>query len=151
MGIQGVASHRFARVLASFVALALVSGRAEYSAGTKEWEDKASSSPITSIPQTQFAPALRLKAVKFSTRSFSVIYLKDGRVIALDCVNATKDYVQGRALVAGGARIKPGQLADADIPLKEMEAVGPVLYAARNGVIKLKLLNVSPEKHGLTC
>lgn len=32
-------------------------------------------------------------------RSFSVIYLKQGRVIALDCVNATKDYVQGRKLV----------------------------------------------------
>jgi 3-phenylpropionate/trans-cinnamate dioxygenase ferredoxin reductase component len=56
-------------------------------------------------------------------RSFSVIYLKDGRVVALDCVNATKDYVQGRALVAGGVRINPGQLADTDIPLKEMAAV----------------------------
>src|SRR5205085_382390 len=34
-----------------------------------------------------------------STRSFSIVYLRGGRVIALDCVNATKDYVQGRALV----------------------------------------------------
>jgi 3-phenylpropionate/trans-cinnamate dioxygenase ferredoxin reductase subunit len=34
-----------------------------------------------------------------ASRSFSVIYLKEGRVIALDCVNATKDYVQGRKLV----------------------------------------------------
>ncbi|WP_271184826.1 NAD(P)/FAD-dependent oxidoreductase, partial [Novosphingobium resinovorum] len=32
-------------------------------------------------------------------RSFSVVYLKDGRVVALDCVNKVKDYVQGRKLV----------------------------------------------------
>src|SRR3546814_11320030 len=30
------------------------------------------------------------------TRRFSVIYLRDARVIALDCVNMVKDYVQGR-------------------------------------------------------
>ncbi|QHL91886.1 FAD-dependent oxidoreductase [Sphingomonas changnyeongensis] len=51
---------------------------------------------------------------------FSVVYLKDGRVIALDCVNATKDYVQGRALVLAGARIDPLDLADASRPLKEL-------------------------------
>src|SRR3546814_2730620 len=34
-----------------------------------------------------------------ATRSFSVLYLKGGRLIALDSVNATKDYVQGRAHV----------------------------------------------------
>jgi 3-phenylpropionate/trans-cinnamate dioxygenase ferredoxin reductase subunit len=56
-------------------------------------------------------------------RSFSVIYLKDGRVIALDCVNATKDYVQGRALVAGSGRILPAQLSDTAIPLKQIAVV----------------------------
>ena len=55
-------------------------------------------------------------------RSFSVIYLKEGGVIALDCVNATKDYVQGRALVLARARIAPARLADANVPLKEMLA-----------------------------
>jgi 3-phenylpropionate/trans-cinnamate dioxygenase ferredoxin reductase subunit len=55
-----------------------------------------------------------------ATRSFSVIYLKAGRVIALDCVNAVKDYVQGRALVLAGAVIDPGALADTDVPLKAM-------------------------------
>jgi len=54
------------------------------------------------------------------TRNFSVIYLRGGRVIALDCVNATKDYVQGRALVLAGAVIDPALLADADVPLKAM-------------------------------
>lgn len=55
-----------------------------------------------------------------ATRSFSVIYLKDGHVIALDCVNAVKDYVQGRKLVEARAQIAPEQLADAETPLKEM-------------------------------
>lgn len=55
-----------------------------------------------------------------STRSFSVIYLKDGKVIALDCVNAVKDYVQGRKLVEAGAVIAPERLADTATPLKEM-------------------------------
>jgi len=56
------------------------------------------------------------------TRSFSVIYLKAGRVIALDCVNATKDYVQGRKLVEAGAEIDPRDLANAGRPLKELLA-----------------------------
>ncbi|MBA2920284.1 NAD(P)/FAD-dependent oxidoreductase [Sphingomonas sp. MAH-20] len=53
-------------------------------------------------------------------RSFSVIYLKGGRVIALDCVNATKDYVQGRKLVEAGAEIDPLALADVGRQLKEL-------------------------------
>lgn len=57
-----------------------------------------------------------------ASRSFSLIYLRAGRVIALDCVNATKDYVQGRALVLAGAVIDPVRLADATVPLKEMIA-----------------------------
>jgi 3-phenylpropionate/trans-cinnamate dioxygenase ferredoxin reductase subunit len=55
-----------------------------------------------------------------AARSFSVVYLKEGRVIALDCVNATKDYVQGKALVMAGAVIDPGLLADGALPLKTM-------------------------------
>ena len=53
-------------------------------------------------------------------RSFSVVYLKHGKVIALDCVNAVKDYVQGRAHVLSGAVLDQAQLADASIPLKEV-------------------------------
>ncbi|MBA4748220.1 MAG: FAD-dependent oxidoreductase [Sphingopyxis sp.] len=58
-----------------------------------------------------------------ATRSFSVVYLQGGSVIALDCVNATKDYVQGRALVLARAQIAPERLADARVPLKEMLAL----------------------------
>jgi 3-phenylpropionate/trans-cinnamate dioxygenase ferredoxin reductase subunit len=55
-----------------------------------------------------------------ATRSFSVIYLKQGHVIALDCVNAVKDYVQGKKLVETGAVIAPERLADTSVLLKEM-------------------------------
>jgi len=55
-----------------------------------------------------------------ATRSFSVLYLKAGKLIALDCVNAVKDYVQGRAHVVSGALLDQAQLADASIPLKEV-------------------------------
>lgn len=55
-----------------------------------------------------------------AARSFSLIYLREGRVIALDCVNAVKDYVQGRKLVVEGMAVDPGRLADAAAPLKEI-------------------------------
>ena len=55
-----------------------------------------------------------------ATRSFSLVYLKAGRVIAFDCVNATRDYVQGRKLVEIGAMLSPDQLQDADVPLKTL-------------------------------
>jgi 3-phenylpropionate/trans-cinnamate dioxygenase ferredoxin reductase component len=53
-------------------------------------------------------------------RSFSLIYLKNGRVIALDCVNAVRDYVQGRAMVVNGTKVDAARLADTGTPLKEM-------------------------------
>jgi 3-phenylpropionate/trans-cinnamate dioxygenase ferredoxin reductase subunit len=53
-------------------------------------------------------------------RSFSVIYLLDGRVIALDCVNSTRDYVQGRKLVMEKRVVEPERLADTAVQLKEL-------------------------------
>ncbi len=55
-----------------------------------------------------------------ATRAFSVVYLKQGRVIALDCVNAVRDFVQGKALVKGHFAINPESLADAATPLKSL-------------------------------
>ncbi|MFN3468953.1 MAG: NAD(P)/FAD-dependent oxidoreductase [Novosphingobium sp.] len=57
-----------------------------------------------------------------AARSFSVVYLKGGKVVALDCVNMVKDYVQGKKLVEARAQIAPELLADVSIPLKEMAA-----------------------------
>jgi 3-phenylpropionate/trans-cinnamate dioxygenase ferredoxin reductase subunit len=74
---------------------------------------------------------LRLQTVGLSTgydatvlrgdpglRAFSVIYLKDGRIIALDCVNSVRDYVQGKALVEAGSIVDPVVLAQPEILLK---------------------------------
>ncbi|HEX8124428.1 MAG TPA: FAD-dependent oxidoreductase [Allosphingosinicella sp.] len=53
-------------------------------------------------------------------RSFSVLYLLAGRVIALDCVNSTRDYVQGRKLVVERRTVEPERLADPSVALKEL-------------------------------
>jgi len=55
-----------------------------------------------------------------ATRSFSVLYLLEGRVIALDCVNSTRDYVQGRRLIETRAVADPAKLADPAVPLKAL-------------------------------
>ncbi|MEK9210378.1 NAD(P)/FAD-dependent oxidoreductase [Sphingomonas sp. 2378] len=57
-------------------------------------------------------------------RSFSVVYLRGGRVIALDCVNAMRDFVQGKALVADGAVVPDEALADQERPLKTLWPLG---------------------------
>jgi 3-phenylpropionate/trans-cinnamate dioxygenase ferredoxin reductase subunit len=54
------------------------------------------------------------------TRSFSVVYLRNGKVVALDCVNKTKDYMQGKALVASGHKVDRAKLADLDVLLKDL-------------------------------
>jgi 3-phenylpropionate/trans-cinnamate dioxygenase ferredoxin reductase subunit len=61
-----------------------------------------------------------------STRSFSIIYLRQGKVIALDCVNATKDYVQGFALIREELSIPPTQLANIALDLKDAVLSSPV-------------------------
>ena len=55
-----------------------------------------------------------------ATRSFSVLYLKGGKLIAIDAVNAVKDYVQARPHILSGALLDQAQLADASVPLKEV-------------------------------
>ncbi|MGV3729565.1 MAG: NAD(P)/FAD-dependent oxidoreductase [Sphingopyxis sp.] len=55
-----------------------------------------------------------------ANRSFSVVYLRAGKVIAIDCVNATKDYVQGRMIVTAGLHATAEQLADTETPLKAL-------------------------------
>ncbi|XQM28785.1 NAD(P)/FAD-dependent oxidoreductase [Burkholderia gladioli] len=53
-----------------------------------------------------------------AARSFLVLYLRGGRLIALDAVNATKDYVQGRALLAADVTLTREQLEDLSVPLQ---------------------------------
>ena len=58
-----------------------------------------------------------------AARSFSVIYLRGGKLIAIDAVNLVKDYVQARKLIEEGAAIAPEDLADVSRPLKELDRI----------------------------
>ncbi|XUU61505.1 NAD(P)/FAD-dependent oxidoreductase [Erythrobacter sp. HA6-11] len=56
-----------------------------------------------------------------ASRKFTLVYLKEGRPIAFDCVNTVKDYVQGRKLLESGPQeIDPELLANREVPLKEL-------------------------------
>ncbi len=55
-----------------------------------------------------------------AARAFSVVYRKAGRVVALDCVNASRDYVQARSLITSKAVPDAKALADPSIPLKSL-------------------------------
>lgn len=52
-------------------------------------------------------------------RSFACLYLKNGQLIATDAVNAPREFVQSKGLIASHAKIDPARLADADIPLQD--------------------------------
>ena len=55
-------------------------------------------------------------------RSFSCLYLRDGRLIAVDAINAPRDFVQSKQLIADRAEIEMEKLADTATPLKDMAA-----------------------------
>lgn len=55
-----------------------------------------------------------------SSRSFACLYLADGRLLAVDAINAPKDFMQSKLLIAAGARPDPERLADPDTALKDL-------------------------------
>jgi 3-phenylpropionate/trans-cinnamate dioxygenase ferredoxin reductase component len=59
-----------------------------------------------------------------ATRSWTLVYLRKGRVIALDCINAARDFVQGKALVDAcvmqGFSPDPESLRNSEVPLKTL-------------------------------
>jgi 3-phenylpropionate/trans-cinnamate dioxygenase ferredoxin reductase subunit len=59
-------------------------------------------------------------------RRFAVVYGRAGRIVALDCVNMTKDYVQGRKLVEAGALFDHARLRDALQPLGDYQLTAGV-------------------------
>jgi 3-phenylpropionate/trans-cinnamate dioxygenase ferredoxin reductase component len=60
-----------------------------------------------------------------NSRAFSVIYLRRGKAMALDCVNAPRDYIQGRALVAAGISACPATLSNPALALKDLIPTSP--------------------------
>lgn len=57
-----------------------------------------------------------------ANRSFSIVYLRQGKIIALDCVNNVRDYSHGRRLVELGMEAEPAEIADPERQLKELIA-----------------------------
>ena len=53
-------------------------------------------------------------------RSFSCVYLRDGALIAVDAINAPRDFMQSKALIADRVVCDPEQLADSDVALKDL-------------------------------
>ena len=68
---------------------------------------------------TEEEAVTRLREV-MEQQTEKLVYLKGDQVVALDCVNKTKDYAQGRKLVEARAVIAPELLLDAETPLKEL-------------------------------
>jgi 3-phenylpropionate/trans-cinnamate dioxygenase ferredoxin reductase subunit len=54
-----------------------------------------------------------------ATRSFTVCYLKDRQLLAVEAINHSKDYMAARKLIAERTRVHPEKLADPQIALKE--------------------------------
>lgn len=52
-------------------------------------------------------------------RSFSCVYLREGRMIAVDAVNNPKDFLQSKKLIADGGAVDRARLADAAVELKD--------------------------------
>ena len=52
--------------------------------------------------------------------SFSVAHLRDGRLAAIETVNALKDFTQGKKLIADGRPVDADALADPTVALKDL-------------------------------
>lgn len=55
-----------------------------------------------------------------ATRKFAIFHLREGRVVAVEAVNAAPEYLVGRKLIADNARIAPERLADISVPMKNI-------------------------------
>jgi 3-phenylpropionate/trans-cinnamate dioxygenase ferredoxin reductase subunit len=56
-----------------------------------------------------------------ASRSFACLYLKDGVFIAIDAINAPRDFMQSKALIARRAVLDPERLTNVDVALKDLE------------------------------
>ncbi|GAB2766186.1 NAD(P)/FAD-dependent oxidoreductase [Sinomonas soli] len=57
------------------------------------------------------------------TEQFSVLYYSEGRLIAIDAINATRDYMFVRKALTDGVSVPPELASDTSRPLKELAAV----------------------------
>ena len=54
-----------------------------------------------------------------ASRSFACLYLQDSRLIAVDAINAPREFMQSKALIASHAVCDPERLADIGVALKD--------------------------------
>jgi 3-phenylpropionate/trans-cinnamate dioxygenase ferredoxin reductase subunit len=57
-----------------------------------------------------------------SARKFSVFHLRDGKVAAVEAVNAGQDYMIGKKMIAEGRPADAARIADLSIPVKNLIA-----------------------------
>ncbi len=55
-----------------------------------------------------------------SSAKFSALYLRDGRVVAVNAVNHMRDFMAARRMIAAHAHPDPEKIADPEIPLKDL-------------------------------
>ncbi|MCG7207377.1 NAD(P)/FAD-dependent oxidoreductase [Streptomyces arenae] len=60
-----------------------------------------------------------------SSGRFSVVYLLDGAVIAVDTLNNVRDYAQAKVLIKSQAQVDPAAVADPTVQLKDLVAKRP--------------------------
>jgi 3-phenylpropionate/trans-cinnamate dioxygenase ferredoxin reductase subunit len=53
-----------------------------------------------------------------AVRKFAVFHLRDGKLAAVEAVNAAVEYMVGRKLIASGAAVDSARLADLSVPMK---------------------------------
>ena len=58
-----------------------------------------------------------------AARSFSVIYLRGGRMVAPDAVNLVRDYVEARKLIEAKFELNPSAIADHAIRLMDFPPI----------------------------
>lgn len=57
-----------------------------------------------------------------ATKAFAAFYLSNGRLLAVDAVNAAPEFLASKKMIAMGARLAPAELSDMSISMKELAA-----------------------------
>lgn len=117
-GVMRIESVQNANDMGSCVAKTICGDEKPYQAFPWFWSNQYDLKLQTAGVSTGF-DATVVRGVP-DERSFSVIYLRGGKMVAIDCVNSVKDYVQGRKIVEAGLIIDLDRAADASVPLKSL-------------------------------
>ena len=56
------------------------------------------------------------------SRAFSCLHLREGRLVAIDCVNRGGDFLAAKKLIAAGAALEHSSASDPDVPLGDAAA-----------------------------